>query len=419
MGETSPPTSDALQDALLSKTVPLDTKASQEQDSRDLTKFTFFMNCEDLRIGRIGQRRIAMRGSQRSLLIAALVWLLPSVVFAQASLTGTVRDASGSVLPGVTVEAASPALIEKTRTVVTDGNGVYRIIELNPGTYSVTYTLPGFGTVKRDGIQLAGTQVITLPIVLTLGNLQETITVTGETPVVDVQSVRREVVLDSETIQTIPATRAVGSLLNAMPGVTVDNNGLAATPTMTFFSARGGATNEGRMAVNGMTVAAAFNGGGVSSYILDSVNVDEVSLTVSGGLGESDTGGPVMNLVPRSGGNSFRGQAFVNNAGEWSKGNNLDDELRAANINEPPGIISAYDASVSYGGPIMRRRSMAWSRMRMPSTRRAGTGHRTTASPVDSSRGAQCTSVAPPHRRRRSTDSRSATSIRCAARARR
>src|SRR5688572_26287652 len=195
-----------------------------------------------------------MRGAQRSFLIAAMVWLLPSAVFAQASLTGTVRDSSGSVLPGVTVEAASPALTEKTRTVVTDSNGVYRIIELNPGTYSVTYSLPGFGTVKRDGIQLAGTQVVTIPIDLRVGDLQETITVTGETPVVDVQSVRREVVLDAETIQTIPATRAVGSLLNAMPGVTVDNNGLAATPTMTFFSARGGATNEGRMAVNGMTV---------------------------------------------------------------------------------------------------------------------------------------------------------------------
>ena len=134
--------------------------------------------------------------------------------------------------------------------------------------------------------------------------------------------------LSADVIASIPATRAVGSLLNATPGLTVDNNGLAASPTMTFFSSRGGPTNEGRMAVNGMTVAAPFNGGGVSTYILDSVNVDEVSVAVSGGMGESDIGGPVMNLVPRSGGNTFRGQAFFNNAGEWSKGNNLNDELR-------------------------------------------------------------------------------------------
>ena len=188
-----------------------------------------------------------------------------------------------------------------------------------------------------------------------VGALQETITVTGETPVVDVQSTKRETVLSQEVIAAIPATRTVGSLLNATPGLTVDGNGLAATPTMTFFSARGGQTNEGRMAVNGMTVAAAFNGGGVSSYILDSVNVDEVAVVVSGGLGESDIGGPTMNLVPRSGGNAFRGQGFFNNAGEWSKGSNLDDSLRAVGIVDPPGIIGSYDASVSYRRPDQAR----------------------------------------------------------------
>lgn len=297
-----------------------------------------------------------MRGLKYVLLVLAGALLLPSVAAAQGTLTGTVRDGSGAVLPGVTVEAASPVLTEKLRTVVTDGAGQYRIIELPPGTYSLTFTLPGFSTVKRDGIVLSGSAVLTIPAEMKVGAIEETITVTGETPVVDVQSVRREVVLDAEAVKAIPATRTVGSLLNATPGLTVDNNGLQATPTMTFFSARGGATNEGRMTVNGMTVAAAFNGGGVSSYILDVVNVDEVSVTVSGGLGESDTGGPVMNLLPRAGGNNFRGQAFLNNAGEWSKGNNLDDELRAANITEPPGIISAYDASISYGGPIKRDR---------------------------------------------------------------
>jgi hypothetical protein len=289
-------------------------------------------------------------------LIPAAVVLLPSLAFAQGTLTGTVRDASGGVLPGVTVEAASPVLIEKVRTVVTDGSGQYRIIELNPGTYSLTFTLPGFATVKREGIQIAGSAVVTIPVELRVGELQETITVSGDTPVVDVQTTRRETVLNAEVIASIPATRTVGSLLNATPGLTVDNNGLAATPTMTFFSARGGQTNEGRMTVNGMTVAAAFNGGGVSSYILDSVNVDEVSVVVSGGLGESDIGAPVMNLVPRAGGNTFRGQAFLNNAGEWSKGSNLDDELRAIGITDPPGIINSYDASVSYGGPIKHDR---------------------------------------------------------------
>jgi hypothetical protein len=295
-----------------------------------------------------------MRGSLKVLLLAAAVTLLPSLAFAQGTLTGTVRDASGGVLPGVTVEASAPN--QAVRTVVTDNNGIYRIIDLPPAVYSLTFSLPGFGTVTRPGMTLAGTQVLTIPIELRVGDLQETITVTGETPVVDVQNVRREVTLDADVIQSVPGARTVGNLLNATPGLTVDNNGLNPTPTMTFFSARGGQTNEGRMTINGMTVAAAFNGGGVSSFILDTVNTDEVSVTVSGGMGESDTGGPVMNLVPRAGGNQFRGQAFYNTAGDWSRGNNLDDELRAVGITETPGIISAYDGSVSYGGPIKRDR---------------------------------------------------------------
>jgi hypothetical protein len=282
--------------------------------------------------------------------------LLPSIASAQGTLTGTVRDASGAVLPGVTVEATSPAIQGATRNVVTDGAGIYRIIDLPAGVYSLSFTLPGFNVVKRDGVQLSGSATLTIPIELRVGDLQETITVTGETPVVDVQTVRRETVLDSEVIQTVPGTRTVGNLLNATPGLTVDGNGVNPTPTMTFFSARGGQTNEGRMTVNGLTVAAAFNGGGVSSYILDSVNADETSVTVSGGMGESDTGGPVMNIVPRAGGNSFRGTAFYNNAGDWSRGDNLDDELRAVGIEETPGIINAYDSSITYSGPVKRDR---------------------------------------------------------------
>src|SRR5213075_1058039 len=167
------------------------------------------------------------------------------------------------------------------------------------------------------------------PFELKVGAVQETVTVTGASPVVDVQNTRRETVINSASIEALPATRAYGSILNAMPGVTVDNNGLAATPTMTFFSAHGGRSNEGRMSINGMTVAAAFNGGGVSSLTYDTNNVEEVSVLVSGGLGENETGGPTMNLVPRSGGNKFSGQAFYNTAGKWSAGSNIDDALRS------------------------------------------------------------------------------------------
>ena len=297
-----------------------------------------------------------MRGASKAVLTLLAAVLLPSLASAQGTLTGTVRDESGAVLPGVTVEASSPALIEKVRSAVTDGTGQYRITALNPGTYTLTFTLAGFNVVRREGIELSGTATLTVPAEMRVGTLAETITVIGETPVIDVQTTQRETVLSSEIVSALPGNRSVGTLLNAVPGLVVNDGALAASPTMTFFAARGGPINEGRMAINGMTVAAPFNGGGVSTYILDSVNVDEVSVAVAGGLGESDIGGPVMNLVPRSGGNQFRGQGFINNAGDWSRGNNLNDELRAVGISQTPGIINSYDGNASYGGPIKRDR---------------------------------------------------------------
>src|SRR5438132_7783557 len=117
--------------------------------------------------------------------VVVTVTLLPATVFAQAAITGVVKDASAGVLPGVTVEAASPVLIEKVRSVVTDGTGQYRIVNLLPGTYSATFSLPGFSTVKRDGIELTGSFVATVNGELKVGSLEETITVTGETPIGD------------------------------------------------------------------------------------------------------------------------------------------------------------------------------------------------------------------------------------------
>ncbi len=331
-----------------------------------------------------------MRGTWKAVLILMAAVLLPSLAFAQGTLTGTVRDTSGAVLPGVTVEASSPALIEKVRTAETDGAGQYRIPGLNPGTYSLTFRLSGFNLVKREDIELSGTATLTIPIELRVGGQEETVTVTGETPVVDVQTAQRETVLSAEMVANMPGNRSVGTLLNAVPGLVVNDGALAASPTMTFFAARGGPINEGRMAINGMTIAAPFNGGGVSTYILDSINVDEVVVSVGGGLGETDIGGPVMNLVPRSGGNQFRGSAFVNNAGDWSRGNNLTPELTAPppgpNIQETPGIINSYDASVSYGGPIMRDRLWFFGSYRSLETAAAVPGIVYNANSFDASR---------------------------------
>src|ERR1043165_1211502 len=131
-----------------------------------------------------------MRVALRALFVLASLLLVPVAAHAQASITGVVKDASGAVLPGVSVEAASPALLEKVRTAVTDGTGQYRIVDLRPGLYTVTFALSGFNAVKRDGIELSGTFTATIDSELRVGALEETLTVTGESPVVDVQSAK-------------------------------------------------------------------------------------------------------------------------------------------------------------------------------------------------------------------------------------
>src|SRR4029450_8562399 len=176
-----------------------------------------------------------MRALAMGAVVFASTVLAPAAAFAQGVITGTVKDTSGAVLPGVSVEAASPVLIERAHTAGTDSSGLYRIVDPRPGTYTLTVSLPGFATVKREGIELIGTATLTIPVDLKVGELQGTVTVTGASPVVDVQNTRRETVIGAAVIASLPATRAYGSILNAMPGVTVDNNGLAATPTMTFF----------------------------------------------------------------------------------------------------------------------------------------------------------------------------------------
>src|SRR5207253_1913993 len=132
----------------------------------------------------------------------------------------TARDASGGVLPGVTVEAASPALIEKVRSVITDELGNYKIIELRPGTYSVTFTLPGFSTVKREGLELTSGFTATVNADLKVGSLEETVVVSGSSPVVDVQNVRTQTVLSRELLDTLPTGKTVGAFAMLTLGVT-------------------------------------------------------------------------------------------------------------------------------------------------------------------------------------------------------
>ena len=199
---------------------------------------------------------------------------------------------------------------------------------------------------------------------LRVGTVEETVTVTGESPLVDTQSVRREVVLNNETLSTLPATRGYGSALAAVPalnsGGVAGANAITAptTPSMTFFTTHGGASGEGRVMTNGLTVAAPFGGGGVSDVTYDTANAEEMQVLISGGLGEAETGGPSINIVPKSGGNDFRGSAFYSTSGDWATSNNVDDELRALGITQPPTLRTNWDTSFSIGWSDQARSSL-------------------------------------------------------------
>ena len=298
----------------------------------------------------------------RALIALACVPFLPSTLYAQASaqasITGVVKDTSGAVLPGVTVEASSPDLIEKVRSVTTGGNGQYRIVDLRNGTYAVTFTLPGFSVVRREGIELAGAFTALVNVELRVGSLEETITVTGESPIVDVQSTRRQQILTNNTINEIPSGRSYFSLVALVPGVTISSNsvgGLGGPATVTF-TLHGGPGNEGRLQVDGMGVGSTLNGGGVSYYVADVGNAQEIAFTTSGGLGEAEVGGPVMSIVPKTGGNTMRGMFFANGATGDMQSSNFNQRLRDAGLTLPSQMRKIWDVNGSIGGPIRRDR---------------------------------------------------------------
>jgi hypothetical protein len=280
--------------------------------------------------------------------------LCPAIAFAQSSLAGAVRDSSGGVLPGVTVEAASPALIEKVRSVVTDATGQYKIVDLRPGIYAITFSLTGFSVVKREGIELTGGGTVTVNADMKVGTLQETITVTGETPVVDVQNAARQEVLSGDLAARTPAAKSWNGLMLLMPGITGDPNTVQLTPSMVLFGIHGGPTTEGRLQVDGMNVGASRGGGGVSGYSVDTANVQEVTFRSSGGLGEAETGGPYMNFVPKTGGNTFRGSSAFQFADSSLQSSNYTSALQSAGLKVPSVLLDLYDVDWSLGGPLKK-----------------------------------------------------------------
>jgi hypothetical protein len=288
----------------------------------------------------------------------ALLVLFPAMTWAQSGIAGVVRDTSGAVLPGVTVEAASPALIEKVRTVVTDGDGNYKIIDLRPGGYTVTFSLAGFSTVKRDGIDLPGSFTATVSVEMAVGSLEETITVSGAAPLVDVQGVATRNLLSKEIIEAIPSARSISGYAVLTPGV-VSGGGLGAIPgSVNDVNVRihGAPSNESIFAIDGVDQGTIHGSGQSMMYRNNQVYIAEINMVTGGGNAEQPFGAGMANIIPKEGGNTFTGSIYVDYSGSGLAQSNLTDGLRALGFtpNGLNNLVRKWEIAPSLGGRIIR-----------------------------------------------------------------
>ena len=287
--------------------------------------------------------------------VVGCLLLAPAGAAAQGAIAGQVTDNTGGVLPGVTVEAASSALIEGSRVAVTDGAGLYTIIDLRPGAYAVTYTLPGFGTQVRDQIELLGDVTLNLDVAMSVGGIEETVTVSGAAPVVDVQQVQRIEVLTKEVQEAIPTGRSSWSYALLIPGVKVHKAdvGGSAGAQQSEMMGRGLDAAHNSIEIDGMNVSPNFQDGRYQAY-LNPLLAAETSYTTTGNTAETQQGGLRLNMIPQEGGNNTSGQFFAGITPSYFQSDNWNERLGDLGVSQVPRIDLIYDFNGALGGPFVR-----------------------------------------------------------------
>jgi len=298
------------------------------------------------------------RGLGVCVVVACTLLLPPRVASAQqaqaSGIAGVVRDTSGAVLPGVTVEASSPALIEKTRTVVTDADGRYNIIDLRPGAYLVSFSLAGFNVFRRDGIELTSGFTATVNAEMQVGALTETITVTGESPLVDTRNARKQTVVTDDLLNVLPSSvKNLNNLVTLTPGFR-GNEGFDVTGA---YSGQIGGTFHGKGGTNvqfdGMGIQHAS---GNQGYNANAETVQEMVMYTSGITADSNSDGAIVNMIPKEGGNQFAGSVTGLFSNDNLMSDNLSDDLLARGLKSVNSLNYIYDAGFTLGGPILKDR---------------------------------------------------------------
>ena len=326
-----------------------------------LTQQAEGIGSQDRALAALSAARASLARAARAVVVCLA--LAPAIAAAQ-QIGGTVTDATGAVLPGVTVEARSPALIEQVRTAVTDGNGQYLIVALETGAYTVTYRLPGFGVVVREGIELNSGFAATVDVRLAVGGLAETITVSEARPLVDIQNVVQRAVMDREVIDSIPTGKSLVSYGLLVPGMVgaesygtslaQDSGGLT-SQTMQRMSIHGGSRHDQLLHLNGLDVGDAWTQGASLAYFPDT-NFEEISFDYSANGADVETGGVVVNMIPREGGNRFSGSTFATFTFPALHADNLDQALIDRGLPSGTLVDENWTVSPSVGGPLVRDR---------------------------------------------------------------
>src|SRR5437773_7316046 len=293
----------------------------------------------------------------RVVVVSGWMVFLPATAWTQAetgSIAGVVRDTSGAVMPGVTVEAASPALIERVRASATDNQGLYRLVDLRPGLYTVTFTLPGFSTLRRDGIELTTGFTATVNAELRVGAVEETVTVSGASPVVDVQNVQQQTTIPRNTLDALPIAGRPSQFITLIPaansGSTTSHDVGGVGTDRGFFGVHGQRADDMTFNFAGMD-SRVFSGG---SFQYNKATFEEVVVETGAGSDEATPGGVKINIIPKDGGNRLSGSLSAEYTGPGLSSDNATTELRARGLSGAPSIKNYYDIGGGLGGPIKR-----------------------------------------------------------------
>lgn len=289
---------------------------------------------------------------------------LPAIAWAQGdlgSIAGVVRDSTGGVLPGVTVEVSSPVLIERVRTATTDGQGQYRVLSLRPGVYEVTFSLEGFGTVRRSGVELTAAFTASVNADLTPGSLEESVTVSGASPLVDVQNTVQQRAVTAAVIEALPAGRQFQGFAVLVPGVSRTGGqdvGGSSGDNFSSLAIHGSHSGDMPLIFDGMRYnnMNGSGGGGLHNFQINSGSVQEISILTAGASVENQVSGVFVNIIPKDGANTFKGDFYVTAANKHFQSNNLNDDIRTAGLSNVTTINKIWDVNPGIGGPIKRDR---------------------------------------------------------------